>query len=75
MQAIDAVAQSRSQDWPSIDWDRVRQVVNARQVMPVPVSIGAPDLDQLIASIKPEKYDFEPYGIEANDASPPTGRH
>lgn len=75
MQAIDAIAQSRSQDWPSIDWDRVRQVVNARQVMPVPVSIGTPDLDQLIASIKPEKYDFEPYGIEANDASPPAVQH
>jgi len=71
MRAIDAVSQSRSQDWPTIDWDRVRQVVDARQVVPVPINIGAPSLDRLIASIKPEHYSYEPYGIEANDAAPP----
>jgi L,D-transpeptidase ErfK/SrfK len=54
-----------------IDWNRVEQVVNARQLVPTPVSVGAPSLDDIIASIKPEKYAFEPYGIEANDAMPP----
>lgn len=75
MRAIDAISQSRSQKWPTFDWDRVRQVVDSRQVMPVPVSIGAPSLDHLIASIKPEKYHFEPYGIEANDATAPATPH
>lgn len=71
MRAIDEVSRTRSQEWPNIDWDRVRQTVNARRVMPVPVSVGTPDLDDLIASIKPQKYDVAPYGIEANDAAPP----
>jgi len=71
IRAIDAVSLSRNQDWPQIDWDRVRQVVNAKRIMPVPVSVGAPGLDQLIDAIKPEKYAYEPYGIDANDAAPP----
>lgn len=71
MRTIDEVSRTRNQAWPNIDWDRVRQAVNARRVMPVPVSVGAPDLDALIASITPQKYDAAPYGIEANDASPP----
>jgi len=71
MRTIDEVSLTRNREWPTIDWDRVRQAVNARRIMPIPVSIDAPDVDQLIASIKPETYDFEPYGIEANDAAPP----
>jgi L,D-transpeptidase ErfK/SrfK len=55
-----------------INWDRVQQVVEAKQVIPVPVNANAPSLAHIIAAIKPEKYDFEPYGIEANDAAPPS---
>jgi len=54
-----------------IDWQRVEQLVDARRIVPIPVSVGAPSFDDLIALIKPEKYEFEPYGIEANDAMPP----
>jgi L,D-transpeptidase ErfK/SrfK len=54
-----------------IDWHRVELAAEARRIIPLPVSVGAPSLDDSIASIKPEKYDFEPYGIEANDAMPP----
>ena len=57
---------------PKINWDRVQQIVEAKQVIPVPVNADAPSLAHLIAAIKPEKYDFEPYGIEANDATPPS---
>jgi L,D-transpeptidase ErfK/SrfK len=54
-----------------VDWKRVEHVVNGKKIVPVPVSVGAPSLDEIIASTKPEKYEFEPYGIEANDAMPP----
>ncbi|MDD1633484.1 MAG: L,D-transpeptidase family protein, partial [Methylococcaceae bacterium] len=55
----------------AIDWKRVEQEADAKRITPIPVSVGAPSLDDIIALIKPEKYDFEPYGIEANDAMPP----
>jgi len=54
-----------------VDWQRVEQVVAARRMVPIPVSVGAPSLDDLLASIEPETYDFEPYGIEANQGMPP----
>jgi len=54
-----------------IDWNRVEQAVDAKRIVPTPVSVGAPSLDEILALIKPEKYEFEPYGIEANDAMPP----
>ncbi|MDP2031507.1 MAG: L,D-transpeptidase family protein [Thiobacillus sp.] len=54
-----------------IDWHRVEQVANARRIIPTPVSVGAPSLDDILALIKPETYAFEPFGIEANDAMPP----
>ena len=54
-----------------IDWKRVEQVVDAKRIMPIPVTVDAPSLDDILAAIKPEPYDFEPYGIEANDAMPP----
>lgn len=72
MRAIDALVGFKVKDAPRIDLDRVRQVVEAHRVMPEPVSVGAPSLEHILASMKAEKYDFEPYGIEANDASPPT---
>lgn len=76
VRAVDAIALIKKQEGtPDIDWDRVRQVVDAKRIVPVPVSIGAPDFDQTLASLKPEKYDFEPYGIEANDATAPDAPH
>jgi len=69
--AIDAVVRDETPDTPKIDWDRVQQVVDAKRILPIPVSVDAPRLDDLIATIKPVKYGFAPYGIEANDAAPP----
>jgi hypothetical protein len=37
----------------------------------MPISVGAPSLDEVLASIAPKMIDFAPYGIEANDALPP----
>jgi len=68
MQAMEALTRYT----PKINWDRVQQIVAAKRVIPVPVNAEAPSLDHIIATIKPEKYDFEPYGIEANDASTPS---
>jgi L,D-transpeptidase ErfK/SrfK len=72
LRAIDALALYKAQqDSAELDWDRVREAVHARRIVPIPISVGAPSLDDIIASIKPEKYDFEPYGIEANEGLPP----
>jgi L,D-transpeptidase ErfK/SrfK len=76
LRAIDAVALHKAQhkaqqNAAEIDWDRVLQAVAAKRFVPIPVSVGAPSLDDIIASIKPEKYDFEPYGIDANQGMPP----
>jgi L,D-transpeptidase ErfK/SrfK len=57
-----------------IDWKRVEQVVEARRIMPVPIIVGAPGLDDILAALPPQPYTFEPYGIEANDAMPPEAR-
>lgn len=56
---------------PEIDWERVREAVAAKRMLPVPVSVGAPSLDDIIASIAPQHHDFEPYGIDANQGLPP----
>ena len=56
---------------PEWELDRVQLAVELRQFVPVPVSVGAPSHDEIIASINPERYDFEPYGIEANTAVAP----
>lgn len=54
-----------------IDWPRVSEVAMAHRYLPIPVSRGAPKLDQMIESIIPEPYDFEPYGDSANNGIPP----
>jgi L,D-transpeptidase ErfK/SrfK len=73
LRAIDALVLHKDQqkNLPDIDWKRVREAVHARRFVPIPVSVGAPSLDDIIASIEPKQYDFEPYGIEANQGLPP----
>lgn len=78
LRAIDAVAlhkEQQKQKVPEIDWARVREVVAAKRMFPIPVSAGAPRLDDIIASVKRQKYDFEPYGIDANRGMPPDAPH
>lgn len=71
-QAIDGLLPyEKLKNAPKMDLDRLQLAVEARQFVPVPVSVGAPSLEQIIASINPERYDFEPYGIGANRALVP----
>ena len=75
IRALDALVQYKARHKgavPKIDWRRVREVVEARQILPVPVSVGSPDLGQVLAGIRPQPYRYAPYGIDANDAAPPT---
>ena len=62
---------AESADTP-IDWPRVVAVAAAHRFLPVPISRGAPDLEQRLASINAEPYDYEPYASSANNAAPPT---
>ena len=59
------------QKGPGWDLDRVQLAVESRQFVPVPVGVDTPSLEQITASISPERYDFEPYGIEANNGVTP----
>lgn len=71
-QATDALMRyDRPPDAAEIDGDRLRKAVMARRFMPEPVSVGAPALERIIASIKPEPYAYEPYGVDANNAALP----
>lgn len=71
-QAIDGLsAYGRTKTVSEWDLDRVQFAVEFRQFVPMPVSAGAPSLEQIIASLTPERYDFEPYGMEANNALVP----
>lgn len=75
IRALDALVQYKARHKgtvPKIDWQRVREVVEARQILPVPVSVGSPDLEQLLAGIRPQPYDYAPYDVDANDGAPPT---
>lgn len=58
-------------DAPEWDLDRVQLAVELRQFLPVPISTNAPSLEQLLASIRPDPYELEPYGPEANTSSTP----
>jgi L,D-transpeptidase ErfK/SrfK len=72
VRAVDAVARYGEQrNTQEIDWQRVRQAVDAHRVLPVPIGAGAPTLEQILRAIPTTPYHFAPYGIEANDATPP----
>lgn len=55
----------------AVDWDRVDQVVAEPRALPVPVLVGAPDLDavpamaQVVANIIPEGANYQPEQDEA----------
>ncbi len=73
-QATEAVIEYLARDvggLPKVDWDRIKYVAQAQRIIPIPISPGSPVIDDVIAAIVPEKYDFAPYGIEANDAAAP----
>lgn len=71
-QAVEALfpftADARS---PEVDWQRVFKASQARRYLPVPVSHGAPGIEQIVESIDIQPYDYEPYGVSANNAAPP----
>jgi L,D-transpeptidase ErfK/SrfK len=73
-QATEAVILSMTQyegPLPKIDWDRIEQVAQAHNIIPTPISLGTPTLDQIIASIVPTQYQYAPYGSDANNAATP----
>lgn len=53
------------------DWQRVYDAAMAHQILPIPISQGAPSIEDLIEEVKPQPYENEPYGPDANAAEPP----
>jgi L,D-transpeptidase ErfK/SrfK len=54
-----------------VDWDKVEAAAKTLQPVPVSVARGAKPLKQVLDDIVPDIYNFEPYGVDANDASMP----
>ena len=57
--------------YAEVDWRRVYEAAVAHQILPIPISQGATSIEDLIAALKPQPYENEPYGLDANAASPP----
>jgi len=54
-----------------IDWMRAFAVAAASRYLPIPVSHGAPTMDQILQSLNAPPYTYEPYPDSANNAMPP----
>lgn len=57
--------------YAEVDWQRVHEAAVAHRILPIPISLGAPSVEDLIAEVKPQSYENEPYGPDANAAAPP----
>ena len=56
-----------------IDWQRVFAVAKAHRYLPLPITRGTPDAEQILQSMDPTPYIYEPYDSSANNAVPPLG--
>lgn len=54
-----------------VDWDRVKTVLSGYQALPVPVMPASDTLDDYLATLTPEPYNEEPFGMDANNAALP----
>ncbi len=54
-----------------VDWDRVQQVLQTYQVLPVSIALAGDSLADSLANIAPEPYTHEPFGADANNAALP----
>lgn len=71
-QAVNALAPySGLPNAPKWDIKRVELAAEFAQFLPVPVNLGAPDLRQTLAAIRAERYDYEPYDVDANTSAAP----
>ncbi len=48
---IEKALEKAPDDAPNIDWDRVDQLVQSSPGVPVPITVGAPRLDEMIAAL------------------------
>lgn len=55
-----------------IAWERVQRAVDDPQVVPLAIYADQPDLAQWLALQAVARYDFQPYGLDANDAGLPS---
>jgi len=54
-----------------VDWAKVRQLTAGPQVVPVDITIGGAVLEDKLAKIDVDLYNWPPYDVGANDARPP----
>ncbi len=68
--AISAYSKNVQQSW-TINWQRVIDLVQKPDTVPVTINIDTPDLQAIAAKIPAQPYNFAPYGDDANTATPP----
>ena len=68
--AITAFSSSQHQGW-TINWQRVINLVQKPNTVPVAININTPDLQMVADQLSAQPYDFAPYGDNANTATPP----
>lgn len=68
--AITAFSSSQHQGW-TINWQRVINLVQKPNTVPVAININTPDLQTVADQLSAQSYDFAPYGDNANTATPP----
>ncbi|CBL47367.1 conserved hypothetical protein [gamma proteobacterium HdN1] len=54
-----------------IDWSKVMAQTSKPQVIPVSIDPKGKSLAEVLDKIQPDLYDYPPYGMDANDATPP----
>lgn len=54
-----------------ISWARVRRLADTPQSVPIAVTVDQPDVSEWLAAIPVERYDYAPFGVDANDARIP----
>lgn len=55
----------------AVDWQKLQAAIAGVQILPLSIAPDGTPLEARIRTLKPEVYEEEPYGIDANDASIP----
>lgn len=69
--AINGMGAMRASERLDFDWDRLRWLSENWVSIPHPIQLGMPPVAESIAAIPVERYEYEPYGIDANTAALP----
>lgn len=71
MPALNQTQNLRPSERVDFDWDRLRWLAENWVSLPHPIQLGMPPVADSIAALPVERYEYEPYGVDANTAALP----